>query len=135
MLAHGEIADIGHFNVDPTLDASRGVFSDFGWRQIIVASRHHHDRALSAIDLFELFAQIMIDGVEVKVALEGFRALSIVVPAAAPCLAAGHAWRGEQWPEATPYPCGFWRGGGECWLDPGVSSTTSVVTSSAGGCS
>ena len=80
ILAHGEVADIGHFNVDPTLDASRGVFSDFGWRQIIVASGHHDHRALSAIDMFELITQIMIDGVEVKVALEGFRALSIVVP-------------------------------------------------------
>ena len=74
------MADIGHFNVDPSLDASRGVFSDFGWRLIIVASGHHHDRAFSAIDLFALFAQIMIDGVEVKVALEGSRASSIVVP-------------------------------------------------------
>ena len=70
VLAHREVADLLHLDELTTLDLLRRPGTVLGGGEVVVVTGQHHHRALIAVDVGQLVAQVVVDGVEVQIALE-----------------------------------------------------------------
>ena len=91
----------------PFLICGGGAGAVLGSGEVVVVAGQHHHRALVAVDLAELVAQVVVDRVEVQVALERLGALGVVEPGLPP-VGLGRL-RGHQVPRRR------WRRPGRRW--------------------
>src|SRR5690606_36627241 len=69
VLAHGEVADLIHLDEGGVADAVGGAGAVVRGGQVVVLAGEHDDGAAVAVDVLQVLPQVVVDGVDVQVAL------------------------------------------------------------------